>query len=127
MTERLTLLAAAALLSLVATPLVVRAGADAPRSEPVAVAAETTVPRRRRGAGVPERAGGLCRVRGAGLRAVRFSGPADEMTPSASFRGRESGARNPDAQFLENKSARCLPYPQHSAVLDPGLRLRGPG
>ena len=43
MTERLTLLAAAALLSLVATPLVVRAGADAPKSEPVAVAAETTV------------------------------------------------------------------------------------
>ena len=43
MTERLTLLAAAALLSLVATPLVVRAGADAPKSEPVAIAAETTV------------------------------------------------------------------------------------
>ncbi|QRE75538.1 hypothetical protein [Methylobacterium aquaticum] len=41
MTERLTLLAAAALLSLVATPLVVRAGADAPRSEPVAVTAVT--------------------------------------------------------------------------------------
>ena len=43
MTERLTLLAAAALLSLVATPLVVRAGADAPKSEPVAVVAEPTV------------------------------------------------------------------------------------
>lgn len=43
MTERLTLLAAAALLSLVATPLVVRAGADAPKSEPVAVTAESTV------------------------------------------------------------------------------------
>jgi len=41
-TERLTLLAAAALLSLIATPLVVRAGADAPKSEPVVVAAETT-------------------------------------------------------------------------------------
>ncbi|KMO10846.1 hypothetical protein [Methylobacterium platani] len=41
MTERLTLLAAAALLSLVATPLVVRAGADAPTPEPAAVVAAT--------------------------------------------------------------------------------------
>ncbi|KMO41100.1 hypothetical protein VQ03_13360 [Methylobacterium tarhaniae] len=38
MTHRLTLVAAAALLSLVATPLVVRAGSDAPKSEPAAVA-----------------------------------------------------------------------------------------
>ncbi|MCF4129028.1 hypothetical protein [Methylobacterium sp. SyP6R] len=45
MTNRLTLVATAALLSLIATPLVVRAGADAPKSEPVAVAvaAEATV------------------------------------------------------------------------------------
>jgi hypothetical protein len=35
-THRLTLVAAAALLSLVATPLVVRAGADAPKAEPTA-------------------------------------------------------------------------------------------
>ncbi|MFH6781848.1 MULTISPECIES: hypothetical protein [Methylobacterium] len=41
MTQRLTLVAAAALLSLVATPLVVRAGADAPKSEPAAVAEKT--------------------------------------------------------------------------------------
>ncbi|AWN48551.1 hypothetical protein DK419_21155 [Methylobacterium terrae] len=39
MTQRLTLVAAAALLSLVATPLVVRAGADAPKDEPAAIAA----------------------------------------------------------------------------------------
>ncbi len=43
MTERLTLLAAAALLSLVATPLVVRAGADAPTPEPAVAVAETSV------------------------------------------------------------------------------------
>jgi hypothetical protein len=42
-TQRLTLLAAAALLSLVATPLVVRAGADATKAEPTPVVAETTV------------------------------------------------------------------------------------
>ncbi|KMO28960.1 hypothetical protein [Methylobacterium aquaticum] len=43
MTNRLTLVAAAALLSLIATPLVVRAGAGAPQSEPAAALAETTV------------------------------------------------------------------------------------
>jgi hypothetical protein len=39
-THRLTLVAAAALLSLVATPLVVRAGSDAPKAEPAPVAVE---------------------------------------------------------------------------------------
>lgn len=45
MTNRLTLVAAAALLSLIATPLVVRAGAGAgaPQSESAAALAETTV------------------------------------------------------------------------------------
>ncbi|TNC14363.1 hypothetical protein FF100_09360 [Methylobacterium terricola] len=43
MTQRLTVVAAAALVSLIATPLVVRAGADARKSEPVAVAAGTPV------------------------------------------------------------------------------------
>jgi hypothetical protein len=43
MTNRLTLVAAAALLSLIATPLVVRAGAGSPQSEPAAALAETTV------------------------------------------------------------------------------------
>ncbi|AWN50662.1 hypothetical protein [Methylobacterium sp. 17Sr1-1] len=40
MTHRLTLVAAAALLSLVATPLVVRAGSDAPKAEPAPAVAE---------------------------------------------------------------------------------------
>lgn len=45
MTHRLTLVAAAALLSLVATPLVVRAGSDAPKAEPApAVAVEAARP-----------------------------------------------------------------------------------
>ncbi|TGD99794.1 hypothetical protein [Methylobacterium nonmethylotrophicum] len=44
MTQRLTLVAAAALLSLVATPLVVRAGANAPKREPAPVAAAVETP-----------------------------------------------------------------------------------
>ncbi|PIK69796.1 hypothetical protein CS379_28010 [Methylobacterium frigidaeris] len=43
-THRLTLVAAAALLSLVATPLVVRAGSDAPKAEPAPVAVEAARP-----------------------------------------------------------------------------------
>lgn len=43
MTQRLTLVAAAALVSLIATPLVVRAGADASKDEPAPVVAETMV------------------------------------------------------------------------------------
>ncbi|WP_279357500.1 hypothetical protein [Methylobacterium indicum] len=44
MTHRLTLVAAAALLSLVATPLVVRAGSDAPKAAPAPVAVEAAKP-----------------------------------------------------------------------------------
>ncbi|SFU85217.1 hypothetical protein SAMN02799631_02693 [Methylobacterium sp. 174MFSha1.1] len=44
MTHRLTLVAAAALLSLVATPLVVRAGSGAPKAEPASVIAEVARP-----------------------------------------------------------------------------------
>jgi len=43
-THRLTLVAAAALLSLVATPLVVRAGSDAPKAAPAPVAVEAAKP-----------------------------------------------------------------------------------
>ncbi|MET7242089.1 hypothetical protein ABZT49_01855 [Methylobacterium sp. EM32] len=44
MTHRLTLVAAAALLSLVATPLVVRAGSDGPKAEPAPAIAEVARP-----------------------------------------------------------------------------------
>ncbi|AWB23674.1 hypothetical protein DA075_24570 [Methylobacterium currus] len=44
MTHRLTLVAAAALLSLVATPLVVRAGSDAAKAEPASAVAEAATP-----------------------------------------------------------------------------------
>ncbi len=44
MTHRLTLVAAAALLSLVATPLVVRAGSDAPKAETASAIVEAATP-----------------------------------------------------------------------------------
>lgn len=44
MTHRLTLVVAAALLSLVATPLVVRAGSGAPQAEPVPAVAAVATP-----------------------------------------------------------------------------------
>ncbi|MGX7708513.1 hypothetical protein [Methylobacterium sp. Gmos1] len=44
MTHRLTLVAAAALLSLVATPLVVRAGSGAPQAESVPAVAAVATP-----------------------------------------------------------------------------------